>query len=251
MEAFSLDGEVALITGGGTGLGHAMAVRFAEAGARVVVAGRRAEPLQDTVAAIGDLARYEIHDVADTSAARALIERIYSKEGKLSILINNAGSHVKKPVVEVSDDDWQQMMGVHLTGAFALSRAAAPRMLAAQHGSILYISSMAALIGLPLVAPYSAAKAGVVGLVRAMASEFGSQGVRVNGIAPGWIETDMARGALNGDPARREKILSRTPLKRFGTVEDVAYAALYLCSPAARFVTGTMLTVDGGASIGF
>ena len=136
-------------------------------------------------------------------------------------------------------------------GAFSLTRAVLPQMIQRKHGSILFTASMASLFGIPLVVAYSAAKSAYVGMMRSLATEVSPHGVRVNAIAPGWIESDMMLNALNGDSKRSNKILGRTPMNRFGTPKDIGLAATYLCSPAARFITGVLLPVDGGASIGF
>jgi gluconate 5-dehydrogenase len=248
---FRLDGELALITGGGSGLGLAMARCMAMAGARVVLAGRREEPLRAAASEIGPAAGSMAFDVTRLGEAPAFVERVAKKFGPISILVNNAGVHLKKSVIETTDEEFLRVLNTHVLGAHALSRAAAPSMIERKSGSILFIASMASLFGLPLVVAYSAAKSAYVGMVRAMATELSPHGVRVNAIAPGWVETDMSRKALEGDPERKKKILGRTPMKRFGEPEDVGLAAVYLCSPAAAFVTGAVLPVDGGASIGF
>ena len=171
--------------------------------------------------------------------------------GPISILINNAGNHLKKPSEQVRTEEFKAILDVHILGAHELTVAVGKRMISRKHGSILFIASMASLFGIPNVVAYSAAKAGYLGITRALASEWGSKGVRVNAIAPGWIESDMMRKAIDMDPQRQEKILSRTPLGVFGLPEDIGWAAAFLCSPAARFITGVCLPVDGGAAIGF
>ena len=144
-----------------------------------------------------------------------------------------------------------QVLTTHVLGAHAISRAVAPGMIERRAGSILFIASMASFLGVPNVVAYSAAKSAYLGMVRALASELSPKGIRVNAIAPGWIQTDMVRHSLENDPERERKILSRTPMGTFGMAEDVGMAAVYLCSPAGKFVTGVVLPVDGGASIGF
>lgn len=248
---FRLDGVLALITGGGSGLGLAMARCMIAAGARVVLAGRREARLKEAVASLGNQAGYLVYDVTDLAAAPALVERVNREFGPIGILVNNAGVHLKKPAVETTEEEFLQVLTTHVLGAHALSRAVAPAMMARGAGSILFIASMASLFGIPKVVAYSAAKSAYVGMVRALATELSPHGVRVNAIAPGWIETDMSRQAMAGDPERERKILSRTPMARFGEPDDVGMAAVYLSSPAARFVTGVVLPVDGGASIGF
>jgi gluconate 5-dehydrogenase len=168
-----------------------------------------------------------------------------------TVLVNNAGGHLKKAAVDTSVDEFRALLNTHIHGAFALTRAVLPPMIAGEHGCILFMASMASLFGIPQVIAYAAAKSAYLGMIRSLACEVGPKGVRVNGIAPGWIETPMLRQALDGDPARREKILARTPLGCFGSPADIGAAAVYLCSPAARFVNGVILPVDGGASIGF
>lgn len=250
MQPFRLDGEVALITGGGTGLGLATARCMAAAGARVVLAGRRESVLREAAEEIGPACSFEVFDVTRVGEASATIERVRAREGRISILVNNAGIHLKRPAVETAEDDFTRVVNTHVLGAHAITRRVAPAMLEEGHGCILFISSMAALFGLPKVVAYTAAKAAMVGMVRVLATEFSPRGVRVNAIAPGWIRTDMVRH-LDNDPERKAKILARTPMGRLGEPEDIGHAAVYLCSPAARFVTGAVLTVDGGASIGF
>jgi len=248
---FSLKGEIALITGGGSGLGLGMAKSFVAAGARVVLVGRREAVLQQAAKALARSARFEIHDITQLDAAEALVARAQKHFGPITILANNAGIHLKKPALETTATEFQSVFQTHVAAAFALSRAVLPGMIRRQHGNILFTASMASLFGIPLVAAYTTAKTAQLGLVRSLATEVSSCGVRVNAIAPGWIESDMMHQALKGDPVRSQKILSRTPMNRFGVAEDIGLAAVYLCSPAAKFITGVVLPVDGGASIGF
>lgn len=249
---FSLAGECALITGGGSGIGLAIARCMVSAGATVVLAGRRESLLAEAVASLGSQASYVVHDVTQLEQAPQLVKQAQSTANKpISILINNAGIHVKKPAIETTDSDLQAILTTHLCAAHALNRAVLPGMLERKHGCILLIGSMASIFGIPQVIAYSTAKTGMLGMVRSLATEVSGQGVRINAIAPGWIETPMMRKALDGDPARRDKILSRTPANCFGQPEDIGQAAVYLASPAAKFITGACLPVDGGASIGF
>lgn len=250
-QAFSLEGETALITGGGTGLGFGIASALVACGARVVLTGRREGVLAEAVSTLGPLAVYEVHDINQLDTAGSLIERVSSRVAPVSILINNAGIHLKKPFLETSDQEFLQVLQTHLFGAYGLSRAAAGPMVARGHGALIFLASMASLLGIPNVVAYTAAKSAYVGLVRSLSSELSASGVRVNAIAPGWIETPMLHQALDNDPARKARILQRTPMGRFGSPEDIGWAAAYLCSRAARFITGVILPVDGGASIGF
>lgn len=249
--AFSLKGEVALVTGGASGIGLAIAKAMHGAGARVVVVGRREAELAKAVAAMGEGASYAVHDVTAHADAANLVRKVEREAGAVTCLVNNAGIHLKKPAVDTTPEDFQRVLDTHVIGAHALIRAAAPGMVERRHGSILFTGSMASLFGIPLVIAYTAAKSAMVGLVKGYATEFSPHGVRVNCIAPGWIETEMSRKALEADPARKAKVLGRTPAQRLGSPEDVAWAAVYLASPAARFVSGITLPVDGGASIGF
>jgi gluconate 5-dehydrogenase len=248
---FRLDGQLALVTGGGTGLGLGICQAITEAGARVVITGRREALLKQACAELGEAVQYIQHDITELSTIPALVEVVEARFGPLDILVNNAGNHLKKPAVDTSDAEFAGILQTHLCGAFALSRECGRRMIARKRGSIVMIASMAALFGIPDVAAYSAAKSALAGMTRALAVEFSPHGVRVNTIAPGWFDTDLSRKAFQNDPGRRERILGRTPMGRLGDVIDVGYAAVFLSSAAARFVTGIVLPVDGGASIGF
>lgn len=251
-KSFSLAGEAALITGGGTGLGLGMARCMVTAGARVVLVGRREAELQKACAELGRAASYVAHDVTKLAEAESLVARAAQAAGSpISILANNAGIHLKKPAVDTTPEEFRRVLDTHVFAAQALTKAVLPGMLERKHGNILFTASMASLMGIPLVLAYSAAKSAYVGMTRSLAAEVASQGVRVNAIAPGWIASDMLNQALSGDPARKAKILGRTPMGSFGEPEDIGWAAVYLCSPAAKFVTGHVLPVDGGAAIGF
>ena len=249
---FRLDGQTALITGGGTGLGLGIASCLAAAGAKVVLVGRREEELVKAAAGIGPSAYYIVHDITQIGRAGELIAAAEkSAAAPVSILVNNAGIHVKKPAAETTPEEFQSVLTTHVCAAHALTAAVLPDMLARGQGNILFTASMAALFGIPLVIAYAAAKSAYLGMVRSLAAEVSCRGVRVNAIAPGWIESPMLRQALNGDPARTNKILGRTPMGHFGEPKDIGNAAVFLCSPAAQFITGVVLPVDGGASIGF
>lgn len=245
-----LNGKHALVTGGGTGLGLAVAKAMTEAGATVTIVGRREDKLRSAVANLGETATYEVADIADVGTAPDVVRRVQER-GPLDILVNNAGAHHKAPTLETSDDDMERVIGINLFGSFALTREVARSMAERQSGSIVMITSMAAILGLPQVACYTSSKSALQGLTRQLAVEFGSLGIRVNAVAPGFIETDMNRDIFKKDPERLERILARTPLGSLGDPADVASAVVYLSTPAARFVTGVCLPVDGGLSIGF
>jgi gluconate 5-dehydrogenase len=250
-KCFRLDGQTALITGGGTGLGFGMAKCFVTSGAKVVLVGRRAEELKKACAQLGENAFALAGDVTKLETVPSLVDAAEKLAGPISILVNNAGVHLKKPATETSDAEFAKVMETHVFGAFALTREAGKRMVARKSGCILFTASMAAFIGMPLVVAYSAAKSAYVGIVRTLATEWGAHGVRVNAIAPGWIASDMLDQALNGDPARKAKILGRIPMGGFGEPNDIGWAAVYLASPAGKYVNGVVLPVDGGAAEAF
>ncbi|SMP58091.1 gluconate 5-dehydrogenase [Anoxynatronum buryatiense] len=249
---FSLAGKTAVISGGATGLGLAMTECMVSAGAKVIMLGRS---LPETAQAICDQypgsVFYRQYDVVNTQEAPLLAAELIEAHGQVDILINNAGNHCKKPVEEMTVEDFEGVMKVHVTGAFALSKAFVPHMRQRGSGSILFTASMTSFIGQPYVMGYAAAKSAYLGLVRTLASEVSGDGIRVNAIAPGWIDTPMFRKATDNDPARKAKILGRTPMNKVGEPADIGWAAVYLCSDAAKFITGICLPVDGGALIGF
>ncbi|WP_125115229.1 SDR family NAD(P)-dependent oxidoreductase [Agathobaculum sp. Marseille-P7918] len=248
---FSLEGKTALITGGATGLGLAMTGCMIQAGARVVVVGRDKAHFDENCAQFGNKALFFASDVAQTDATPALADRILAATGCVDILVNNAGNHCKKPIEEMEPADFSRVLQTHLVGSFALTRALLPQMRARKSGSVLFIASMTSYIGQPYVMGYSAAKSGVLGMVHTLSAEVAADGVRVNAIAPGWIDTPMYRAATDNDPPRRAKILGRIQMNRVGEPADIGWAAVYLCSDAAKYVTGVCLPVDGGALVGF
>jgi NAD(P)-dependent dehydrogenase (short-subunit alcohol dehydrogenase family) len=248
---FSLAGQVALITGGGTGIGLEIARCMVAAGATVIITGRRKSVLQESAAELGEGAHFLVNDICDLASLDALVEQVEAEHGPLDILVNNAGINMKKPALEVTDEEFSRIIHTNLNAVFSLTRAAAKRMVARRSGVILMISSMAAYYGIDRVVAYAASKSAVEGMVKVLASEFSSQGVRVNAIAPGFIETEMSRTAMNSDPDRRDRAMRRTPMGKFGKPADIGHAAVFLASEGARYVTGVSLPVDGGNSIGF
>jgi NAD(P)-dependent dehydrogenase (short-subunit alcohol dehydrogenase family) len=248
---FDLTGQTALITGGGTGLGFGMARRLAGAGAHVVLVGRRRAELESACREIGGRAFALPGDINQLDSAAGLVDSAERLAGPISLLINNAGVHLKKPAIQTSDAEFASVLQTHLFGAFALTREAGKRMVERRKGSVIFIASMTALIGMPSVVAYSAAKSAYLGVVRALSTEWGPHGVRVNAIAPGWIASEMLDRALSGDPPRKAKILGRIPAGGFGEPDDIGWAAVYLASPAAKYVNGVVLPVDGGAADSF
>jgi gluconate 5-dehydrogenase len=249
---FSLENETALITGGGTGIGLGIARCMVQNGARVVVVGRREEPLAKACADLGGQASFVAADITRLDAAAELVAAATKvAQSPISILVNNAGTHLKKFAEETTPEDFQNVLTTHVLAAHAVTCAAIPGMLANGHGSILFTSSMAAFMGVPQVMAYAAAKSAYFGMVSTLSAELSAKGVRVNAIAPGWIFSDMTQQALDRDPARKARVLSRIQMGRMGNPEDIGWAAVYLSSPAAAYVTGVTLPVDGGASVGF
>ncbi len=250
-DVFSLAGRVALITGGGTGIGLEIARCMVTAGATVIITGRREAVLQEAAAEIGEGAHYIANDITDLAGLDGLVAQVEAEHGPLDILVNNAGINLKKPALEVTDEDFSRIIHTNLNAVFALTRAAAQRMVARRSGVILMISSMAAYYGIDRVVAYAASKSAVEGMVKVLASEFSKDGVRINAIAPGFIETAMSRTAMNSDPERRDRAMRRTPMGKFGQPADIGHAAVFLASDGARYITGASLPVDGGNSIGF
>ncbi len=250
-QPFSLTGQTALITGGGTGIGFAAAQSLAALGARVIVAGRREKELADAVREIGPSASAQVLDVAELAAIPAIVKGLRASHGPIGILVNNAGINLKKPFAETNDAELLRLLQTNVVGANSLTHALLPQLRESGRGSVVFISSMAALFGLPKVTAYSISKSALTGAVRSLAVELGEHNIRVNAVAPGWIDTEMTRRAFAHDQPRKQKIIDRTALGRMGEPADIGWAVAYLCSPAAKFVTGTILTVDGGASIGF
>lgn len=252
MNPFSLENETALITGGGTGIGLGIARCMVKSGARVVLVGRREEPLSIACKELGAAASYVTHDVTSLEDAHVLVESAEKASGSpISILVNNAGTHLKKHAVDTTPAEFQSVITTHLIAAHALTRAFLPGMIERGNGSILFTSSMAAFMGVPQVIAYAAAKSAFFGMVSTLSAEHAAQGIRVNAIAPGWIFSEMSRKALESDPARKAKVLSRIQMGRMGEPEDIGWAAVYLSSPAAAYITGVTLPVDGGAVVGF
>lgn len=250
-DLFQLDGKRALITGGSRGLGFAIAKVFIQYGAEVIISGRNENHLSGACSALGKKCIAHIFDLQHLDKIPEFVSAIEKKYGIIDVLVNNAGIHLKKDAVDVSDEEYTEVIRINQQAVFSLSREFAKKMIPRKKGNIIMISSMASQYGIPKVIAYTAAKSAVEGMTRALAVELSPSGVRVNCIAPGFIETEMSSKALNNDPERRQRVLTRTPMAKLGKPEDVALAAVYLASDAAAYVTGTVLPVDGGNSIGF
>jgi 2-deoxy-D-gluconate 3-dehydrogenase len=244
---FSLEGRVALVTGASRGLGAAIAVGLADAGADVAVHGNTRSP-EETCGRVQALLRRGIPlvgDLGDAQAPDRLVREVVSALGRLDILINNAGTIRRAPAAETSDEDWLAVVEVNLTAVFRLCRAAGRHMLAAGRGKVVNVASLLSFQGGITVPAYAASKGGVTQLTKALANEWAGRGVNVNAIAPGYMRTDNT-AALRSDPVRSRQILERIPAGRWGEPADVAGAAVFLSSSASDYVHGHVLVVDGG-----
>ncbi len=244
-------GQVAIVTGGGSGLGLAIAEKFTQNGIRTVIVGRDPEKLTAAKIQLGELAFAITCDLSDLASIPVLIKNILRQFGQVDILVNNAGINMKKEFSEVTDEEFQSVITTNLCSVFSISREVVKHMLERGSGNIINISSMAAQYGLPKVIAYSASKTAIEGMTRAMAVELSPKGIRVNAIAPGFIYSAMTDKALNNDPARKAKVFARTPLGHMGQPNDIGEAAYFLACGTAKYITGVILPVDGGNSIGF
>jgi 3-oxoacyl-[acyl-carrier protein] reductase len=244
--AVDLTDQVAIVTGAARGLGQAIAVSLAAAGAKVACVDVAEEALAETVAAINDTGAEALAlacDVTDSDRVAAVVQQVTDTWGGLHILVNNAGITRDNVIVRMRDDQWDSVLSINLRGTFLFTRAAARPMMKGRRGRIINIASVSGLMGNPGQANYSASKAGVIGLTRTVARELAARNVTVNAIAPGFIATDMT--AALGEEILTE-VRSRIPLGRLGDPQDIADAVLYLASEAAGFISGQVLTIDGG-----
>ena len=244
--------KIAIVTGGGSGIGLAIAEKFVQNNIRTIIIGRDQKKLTAAKEKLGDLCEFVPYDVNELLGIPKLVTDLLQRFGQIDILVNNAGINMKKEFTEVTDEEFQKVILTNVTSIFVLSREVVKCMLEKKNGGvILNISSMAAQYGLPKVIAYSASKNAIDGMTRAMAVELSPKGIRVNAIAPGFITTDMTAKAFSNDPERMNKAIARTPMGKFGLPADIGDAALFLASDAAKFITGVILPVDGGNSIGF
>lgn len=241
-----------IVTGGSSGIGFAVAKKFLLEGHTVIITGKNESKLSDAEKQLGDNCIALTYNMEDPSRATEFIRDIAERFGIIDVLVNNAGINQKKPLTEVSDEEYRKVVTVNQMSLFSITREVVRQMQRQESGgSIVNISSMAAHYGLPKVIAYTATKTAVEGMTRAMAVELASSGIRVNCVAPGFIRTAMTAKALNDDPDRMNRVMSRTPMNKMGVPEDVAEAVYFLSSDAASFITGETLKVDGGNSIGF
>ena len=250
MDAFKLDGRVALVTGSSAGIGEALARGLAQAGAEVVINGRRREPVDKVVQSLLD-AGLKAHappfDVTDPNAAAAAVEDIATHVGPIDILVNNAGIQRRESLEAFDEATWRELMSTNLDSVFYVSKPVANRMIPRKRGSIINICSVQSELGRPSIAPYAASKGGLKMLTKGMAIDWGQHGIRVNGLGPGYFATEL-NAALVADEKFSSWLCDRTPLGRWGNVEELVGAAVFLASDAASFVTGHVLYVDGGVT---
>ena len=245
---FDLAGKVALVTGGGSGLGHAIARGLAEAGATVILNGRRRDKLEEAVGALrqsGLRAGFAAFDVTDSAAVNAGIAATAAQRGAIDVLVNNAGMQHRQPIEEFSDAEWQKLMDTNLNSAFYVSRAVIPAMKARRAGKVINICSVLSFISRPTIVPYAASKGGLAMFTKGMAVELASHNVQVNGIAPGFYKTEM-NTALFTNPEFDSWVCKRTPAARWGDPEELVGAAVFLASAASNYVNGQIVCVDGG-----
>jgi NAD(P)-dependent dehydrogenase (short-subunit alcohol dehydrogenase family) len=249
MSLFDLSGRVAVVTGGGRGLGQAMALGLASAQATVVVAGRGGTELHETVAKIeeaGGRASAISVDLLDPAGADHLIEEAVSRHGKVDVMLHAAGSQVRKPAVDIAVEEWTQVTDIHLKAAFLLARATARHLIGrGAPGKVIFVGSLNSHIGIRNVSAYAASKSGVSGLARVLANEWAPDGICVNTIVPGYYRTLLTED-LFADPVKHDWVMSRIPMRRLGEPSDLAGAAIFFASAASDYVTGAEIRVDGG-----
>jgi 2-dehydro-3-deoxy-D-gluconate 5-dehydrogenase len=249
---FDLLGKVAIVTGGNGGIGLGMAQGLAEAGAAIAIVARNEAKSNDAVANLrqrGAKAISVVTDVTDKAAVAAMVERVGSELGRIDILVNNAGINIRKPPHALELEEWNRVLDTNLTSAFLCSKATYPAMKATGGGKVINIGSMMSIFGASFAPAYAASKGGIVQYTRACACAWAADGIQVNAILPGWIDTDLTKHARQEIDGLHGKVLARTPAARWGAIDDFAGIAVFLSSPASDFVTGTAIPVDGGFSI--
>ena len=251
MDLFDLHGKVAIVTGGNGGIGLGIARGLAEAGADIAVAARNAEKTRAAVEQLGSLGVRAVGlqaDVTDAAQVRQMVDDTVERLGGVDILIANAGTTVRKAPDTYTLDEWNQVMITNLTGVFSCCHAVYPQFKTRGGGKIVTIGSMTSIFGLAMAAPYAATKGGVVQFTKSLASAWAKDNIQINCLLPGWINTELTQGARRAITQLQENVIERTPMKRWGDPEDLAGAAVFLCSSASDFITGVALPVDGGFS---
>jgi 2-deoxy-D-gluconate 3-dehydrogenase len=251
-QLFDLKGRVAIVTGGNGGIGLGIARGLADAGADIAVVGRNEEKSN---AAVADLSARGVRavaittDVTDKAAVTEMVARVAREFGRIDILVNNAGINVRKPPHVLELEEWSRVIDTNLTSAFVCSKAVHPVMKAGGRGKVINIGSMMSIFGASFAPAYAASKGGIVQYTRACACAWAADNIQANAILPGWIDTDLTKGARQQIEGLHDKVLARTPAARWGAIDDFAGIAVFLSSPASDFVTGTAIPVDGGFSI--
>jgi NAD(P)-dependent dehydrogenase (short-subunit alcohol dehydrogenase family) len=246
--SFSLSGRKALVTGASRGIGEALAVGLAEAGADVAVAARELSSLasaESAISAAGRKSAVIVIDVRDATAIRAGVDKAAQALGGLDILVNNAGVEEVRNSLAVDEALWDRIVDTNLKGAFFCAQAAARVMAANAGGAIVNLCSLTSEVGVPTAVPYGSSKSGLLGMTRALAAEWAAKGIRVNGIGPGYFRTDLTE-VFYRNAEWQQAMLAKIPLRRFGRLEDLVGAAVFLCSDAAAYITGQCLYIDGG-----
>ena len=249
MNHFNLEGRVAIVTGGNGGIGLGMAEGMASAGATVVLAGRNADKGAAAVSkleALGATASFTVLDVTDEAACHALIDDTVTTYGRLDVLINNAGTNIRKEPEDYTLAEWRHILDTNLTSAFVCSQAAYPAMKQSGGGKVINIGSMFSLFGASFSTAYAASKGGMVQMSKAMACAWAKDNIQVNTVLPGWIDTELTRGARRDVEGLHDRIEARTPAGRWGRPDEFAGIAVFLAGTGSDFVTGTVIPVDGG-----
>ncbi|HEX2217002.1 MAG TPA: glucose 1-dehydrogenase [Xanthobacteraceae bacterium] len=252
MRLFDLSGKVAVVTGGNGGIGLGMATGLAQAGAAIVVAGRQKGKNTEAVKKLSGLGVKAIaveFDNGDEKSCRAMVDESARALGRVDILVNNAGIAIRKPPEAYAAEDWRKVIDVNLSGAFYCSQAAYPHMVKAGGGKIINIGSMLSIFGMPHAVAYGASKGGIVQMSRSIATAWAKDNIQINCLLPGWINTDLTKSARVEVEGLNERVLARTPMKRWGEPEDFAGIAVFFASAASDFITGTAVPVDGGFSM--
>jgi len=247
---FDLSGRVALVTGGNGGIGLGMAQGLAACGARVAFTGRRAEKNAAALAALPEGSIAIAADLTEQGVPEAVLAEVLAKAGRLDILINNAGTNVRKRPEIVTDDEWHQVLNLNLTAVMQLTRAAYPALKASGHGRVINIGSILSIFATAFGPAYGASKGAIVQYTKSLAVAWAADGITANAVPPGWIETELTDGARADVPGLYEKQLARTPVGRWGKPGDLSGIAAFLASDEAAFVTGTAIPVDGGFAAG-
>lgn len=246
MSEFDLTGKICIVTGAGRGIGRAMAAGLARHGATLVLSGRTATKLAETTAAIGVQATVHTADISREADVVALRDAVMAQHGRIDVLVNNAGVNpIFRGIDRISLDDWQSIIDINLTGTFLCCKHLGGVMVEQAHGSIINVSSVAGHVGLLRSVPYCASKGGVEMLTRALALDWAKRGVRVNTLAPGWVDTDLTHSLLEHD-VHGKRLLDHTPMGRFARADDMVGAAVFLASDASSYMTGQSLLIDGG-----